>query len=254
MKRLLFWILFLFYSCFAFSQSRKNKPEKPDSAFTVPMITANYGMMLKGAEIANRFGMNYSVGGTFAFKNKNHWFYGIKGSYNWGSQVNETTIIDNLKTSEGMVIDDEGRLTFIYLEERGTTFFLTFGKLFNILIKNKNSGILAYGGIGTIHHKIKIGFKDKIKSLSEEYLKGYDRLSFGYGINGFLGYMHLSKNRFINFYGGIDLIYGHTQSLRKFNYDTEKPDTEMISNFMYGFNVGWIIRLNKRTRDEFYYD
>jgi len=253
MKQLLLFILYFTISA-TFAQYGRVKVQTPDSAFTIPMITANYGMMLKGGEIAKRFGMNYSAGGSFAIKNKKHWYYGVKGNFNWGSNVNETTIVDNLKTSEGLVIDDEGRLTYIYLEERGTSFFLTFGKLFNVLTKNKNSGILVYGGLGTLHHKIRIAFKDNITSLSEEYKKGYDRHSFGFAANGFLGYMHLSKNRFINFYGGIDLVYGQTQSLRKFNYDTEKPDTEYISNVMYGFNVGWIIRLNKRTKDEYYYD
>ena len=108
-------------------------------------------------------------------------------------------------------------ITVLNLEERGSTFFLTFGKLFNVLTKNSNSGILVYGGLGTIHHKIRIAFKDEIQSLSDEYKKGYDRLSFGYAANGFLGYMHLSKNRFLNFYGGVDFAYGQTKSLRKFN-------------------------------------
>ena len=250
----LFTILFFFVFQSVFAQFGRTKVETPDSAFTIPMITANYGIMWKAGDIADRFGRNYSAGGSFAIKNKKHWYYGIKGNFNWGSNVNETTIVDNLKTSEGLVIDDEGRLTYIYLEERGTSFFLTFGKLFNVLAKNNNSGVLVYGGLGTLHHKIRIAFKDKIQSLSDEYKKGYDRLSFGYAANGFLGYMHLSKNRFINFYGGIDLVYGQTQSLRKFNYDTQKADTDYQSNIMYGFNVGWIIRLNKRTKDEYYYD
>lgn len=250
----LFTLLILFTFQAAFAQYGRTKVQVQDSAFTIPMITANYGIMWKGAQVADRFGRNFSAGGSFAFKNKKHWYYGIKGNFNWGSKVNETTIVDNLKTADGLVIDDQGRLTYIYLEERGSTFFLTFGKLFNVLTKNSNSGILVYGGLGTIHHKIRIAFKDEIQSLSDEYKKGYDRLSFGYAANGFLGYMHLSKNRFLNFYGGFDFVYGQTKSLRKFNYDTEKPDTDYMSNVQYGFNVGWIIRLNKRTKDEYYYD
>ncbi len=252
--RFLVVIVIFFISTSTFAQFTRTKVVLKDSSFTIPMITAVYGMQWKGAEIANRFGRNYTVGGSFAFKNKKQWYYGIKGNFNWGSNVEENSILNSIMTSDGMVIDNEGRLTYIYLEERGTSFFLTGGKLFNVLTKNSNSGILVYGGIGTLEHKIKISFKDKIQILNDDYKKGYDRLSFGIASNLFVGYMHLSKNRFINFYGGFDLIYGQTKSLRKYNYDTQQADTDYTSNLFYGFNVGWIIRLNKRTKDEFYYD
>ncbi len=237
-----------------FAQTGRNSNDLKDSTFTIPMITFNYGMDWKSGEISNRFGRNNTVGGSFAIKNKKNWYYGIKGNFNWGGNVKETSIIDGIKTSDGYVIDNEGRLTYIFLEERGTSFFLTGGKLFNVLSNNKNSGILVYGGIGTLHHKVRIAFKDEIQALNDDYKKGYDRLSFGMATNLFIGYMHMSKNRFVNFYGGFDLIYGQTKSLRKFNYDTQQADTDYTSNILYGFNVGWIIRLNKRTKDEYYYD
>lgn len=237
-----------------YAQSRRSHNELKDSTFTIPMITANYGMQWKSGEISSRYGRNNTVGGSFAIKNKKNWYYGIKGNFNWGTDVKETSILDEIKTSDGYVIDNEGRLTYIYLEERGTSFFLTGGKLINKFTNNKNSGILIYGGLGTLHHKIRIAFKDEIKSLSDDYKKGYDRLSFGLAANAFVGYIHLSKNRFLNFYGGFEVIYGQTKSLRKYNYDTQQADTDFTSNILYGFNVGWIIRLNRRTRDEFYYD
>lgn len=253
MKHLIFILIILVQNP-VFAQLGRQTNELKDSTFTIPMITANYGMEWKAGGISNRFGRNSSIGGTFAIKNKKNWYYGIKGNFNWGNNVNESSIVDHLKTSDGFVIDNEGRLTSVYLEERGSSFFLTGGKLFNILTKNKNSGILVYGGLGTLHHKIRIAFKDEINILSENNKKGYDRLSFGIATNLFVGYMHISKNRFLNFFGGFDIIYGQTKSLRKFNYDTQQADTDYTSNVLYGFNVGWIIRLNKRTKDEFYYN
>lgn len=250
----LFIIISIIIQTTVYAQYRRANNELKDSTFTIPMITANYGMEWKAGEISNRYGRNNTVGGSFAIKNKKNWYYGIRGNFNWGTDVKETSILDGIKTSDGYVIDNEGRLTYIYLEERGSSFFLIGGKLFNKLTNNKNSGILVYVGLGTLHHKIRIAFKDDIKSLSDEYKKGYDRLSFGLAANAFIGYMHLSKNRFLNFYGGFDFIYGQTKSLRKYNYDTQQADTDYLSNVLYGFNVGWIIRLNRRTRDDFYYD
>jgi len=235
------------------AQLNRNK-NLSDSAFAIPMITASYAHQWTAGDMADRFGQNNNIGGSFAVKTKNHWYVGIKGNFIWGTNVNQRDMLNDLITPEGYVIDNEGRLTNIFLEERGSSFFLIGGKLFNVLTNNSNSGILVYGGVGTLHHKIRIAFKDEINILSDEQKKGYDRLSFGYAINGFVGYMHLSKNRFINFYGGFDITQGWTKSLRKFNYDTQLPDTKVNSDMLYGFRLGWIIRLNKRTVQEYYYD
>ena len=63
----------------------------------------------------------------------------------------------------------------------------------------------------------------------------------------------MSKNRLANFFGGFDYTYGRTKSLRKFNYDTQENDTKTHTNILYGVRIGWIIRLNKRQSQEYYY-
>ncbi len=249
----IFLILILLFSLTSFGQFGSLTARK-DSAFTIPMIIASYAHQWTGGDLKNRFGDNNNIGGSFAIKNKHHWYYGFKGNFIWGNKVKENTILGNLLTEDSYIIDNEGRLTSVFLEERGSSFFLIGGKLFNVLTNNNNSGILVYGGLGTLHHKIRIAFKDEVNILSEENKKGYDRLSFGYAINGFVGYMHLSKNRFLNFFGGFDYTQGWTKSLRKYNYDTEQEDTKASSAILYGFRLGWIIRLNKRTQQEYYYD
>lgn len=230
------------------------KPTDPDSSFTIPMITASYARQFTGNDIANRFGSNNNVGGSFAIKTKTNWYYGFKGNFLWGGDVKEVSILDNIKTSDDAVIDSEGRLTDIFLGQRGSSLFLIGGRMFNVFAPNKNSGILVYGGLGTLHHKISIKFKDDVVQLSDEHKKGYDRLSFGYAVNGFVGYMYLSKSRLVNFFGGIDITQGWTKSLRKYNFDTQESDTEVKSDFLYGLRLGWIIRFGKRESESFYYD
>ena len=96
-------------------------------------------------------------------------------------------------------------------------------------------------------------FKDDVVSLTDEHKKGYDRFSLGLAANGFAGYLFLSKNRLLNFFGGFDYTVGWTKSLRKFNFDTNKTDTETHKNVLYGIRLGWIIRLNKRQSQDYYY-
>lgn len=252
MKLLLLSILFL-SGFFVNAQILTEKTEIQDSAFTIPMINISYAYQWAGAEMADRFGSNHNIGASFIVKTKNNWVYGLKGSFLWGGKVNDTRVLRNIITSDGFVIDNEGRLTDIHLGERGSSFFLIGGRMINKLAPNKNSGFILYGGLGMLQHKISIKFKDDIASLTDEHKKGYDRFSLGYALNGFVGYLYMSKNRLLNFFGGFDYTYGKTKSLRKFNYDTQETDTEEHTNILYGIRVGWIIRLNRRQSQEYYY-
>ena len=254
MKQILV-ILFLFlsFNIIVKGQFVNEKKEIQDSAFTIPMINVSYAYQWSGAEMEDRFGSNSNIGGSFMVKTKKGWTFGFKGNFLWGGSVNDKNVLRNITTSDGYIIDNEGRLTDVHLGQRGSSFFLIGGKLINKLAPNKNSGFLIYCGIGILQHKISIKFQDNIASLTDEHKKGYDRFSLGYAFNGFAGYMFMSKNRLANFFGGFDYTYGRTKSLRKFNYDTQENDTKTHTNILYGVRIGWIIRLNKRQSQEYYY-
>ena len=252
MKQLFFLLLFL-ASFFAKAQFVMEKKQVKDTAFTIPMINISYAYQFSAADMADRFGSNSNIGVSFIIKTKKSWIYGIKGNFLWGAKVKDNRVLRNVITSNGYAIDNEGRLTDIYLGQRGSSFFLIGGKMINKLAPNKNSGIMLYGGLGMLQHKISIKFKDDIAFLTDEHKKGYDRFSLGYAVNGFVGYLYMSKNRLLNFFGGFDYTYGRTKSLRKFNYDTQEADTETNTNILYGIRLGWIIRLNKRHSQEYYY-
>ena len=253
MRILLFICLFLSINHLSAQYYATNEKVIKDSAYTIPLFTASYARQFTASDMADRFGSNNNVGGSFAVKTKKGWYYGFKGNFLWGADVRQNNILYALKNSDGLITNTEGTPTKVYLDQRGSSFFITGGKLFNVLAPNSNSGFLIYAGPGMLQHKISIKFSDEIKSLSDEHKKGYDRYSVGFALNGFAGYMYLSKNRLLNFFGGIDITQGWTKSLRKFNYDTGLPDNKVNSDFLYGFRLGWIIRLNKRTQEEYYY-
>lgn len=250
MKRILFFISIFTTCVLSFGQENKTKT---DTAYGVPMIKASYAFQWPGGEMGKRFGFNSNVGGQFAYKTANNWYFGLKGNFIWGNQVKEDSILDAIKTVEGNVIDKDGRLTTIYLEERGFSGFLVGGRVFNQLGVNKNSGLLVYGGVGFLQHKIRIAYKDEITNLDKEYKKGYDRLSNGVAVNGFVGYIFLSQKRLINFFAGADFTQGWTVNRRGFNYDTMQHDTATKKDFITGIRLGWIIPIGKRATEEFYY-
>lgn len=239
---------------FAQGQFVIEKKEALDSAYSIPMINVSFAKQWSSSDLADRFGSNNNIGASFIIKTKSKWLYGVKGSYLWGGEVKDQSILNGIKTNNNFVIDDEGRQTSIFLGQRGSSGFLLAGRFFNVLAPNKNSGIIAYAGVGFLQHKISIKFKDDIVALTDDYKKGYDRYSFGYAVNGFVGYLFLSKNRLLNFFGGFDYTYGKTKNLRTYNYDTNLPDTKTYTDVLYGIRLGWIIRLNKRQADNFYYN
>jgi len=262
-----FFTLFVCCSFISQAQFVNSQKENNDSSFTIPMFTVSYARQWTGANLANRFGFNNNIGGSFAFKTKNQWYFGFKGNFIWGGNVKQSNILNDITTlnsifdnnnklvkQELLAISDNGSLIEIFLDERGSSFFLIGGRLFNVFAPNKNSGILTYGGVGTLHHQISIKYKGNVPALTDDLKKGYDRLSFGIALNGFVGYLFMSKNRLLNFYGGFDYTQGWTKSLRKYNYDTQSVDNKTNMDILYGIRLGWIIRLNRRRDQEFYYN
>jgi len=267
--KIVFTFLIVFCSLFLKAQYTSTAiPEIGDSAFAIPLFTVSYAKQWTAGDMNDRFGANNNIGGSFAVKTKDNWYFGIKGNFIWGADVKQNDILDGIAArfpaydedgdydgEQILAINANGNVSEIFLDQRGTSFFVVGGRMFNVFAPNKNSGILLYGGVGTLHHKISIKYQgDDLPQLNDNYKEGYDRMSFGVAVNGFLGYLFMSKNRLLNFYGGFDYTQGWTKSLRKYNYDTQAPDNKTYKDILYGFRVGWILRLNKRSTQEFYYN
>ena len=132
MNYILFSILIL--SCFlSKAQFVIEKTETKDTAYTIPMITASYAYQWASADMADRFGPNNNLGGSFMVKTKMNWLYGFKGNFLWGGDVKNENILSNLLNEDGEVIDNQGQLTKIFLGQRGSSFFLFGGKMINKL-------------------------------------------------------------------------------------------------------------------------
>jgi len=119
-----FLVILFLSSLFVQAQFVLEKQEIKDSIYTIPMITVSYAYQWTGSDMASRFGANSNVGGSFAVKTKTNWYYGFKGNFIFGGKVKETDLLADLQTSDGTLIDNEGKLVDVYLGERGSSFFL----------------------------------------------------------------------------------------------------------------------------------
>jgi hypothetical protein len=245
--RLKFLFIFLVICSNLFSQ------RVSDSTMNVPFISVNFSGQTPEGDLKTRFGNNLSIGGSFLFKERRTWIIGVEGAYFFSKNVKED-VIAQMKTNEAFIIDNEGFPADLRITQRGFNAYLVIGKVFPKLGHNPNSGLVTTFGFGYLQHKIKLyDAEQKIAAVKGDMAKGYDRLSGGFAMNQFIGYLYFSNNRLINFLAGFEFHQAFTKSYRGFNYDTGLPDTKERRDYLIGFRVGWILPLYKRTQD-FYYN
>jgi hypothetical protein len=225
-----------------------------DSSIVVPMFFANYSYQFPQGGLAARFGGNSTIGGGFMVKTKSNWLISAEGNYIFGNNVkNSDSLIKNLVTSEGYVLDANGYYSEIGFGESGFNILAKFGKLIPVLSPNPNSGPTILAGGGFMQDKIRIhdGNGDT-PQIDGDYNKGYDRLNNGWVVTGTLGYLFLSNSRLINFFAGFEFVQAWTKYRRDFNFDTMKQDKSSLSTQFYAVNVKWMVPLYSRKPKDYY--
>ena len=224
-----------------------------DTCINVPLISANFSGQLPFGDMKDRFGENLAVGGSLLFKAQKSWVVGFDGNYFWSGNVKEDVTV-NMRNNDGFIIDNEGFPADLRITERGFNIYAVVGRIFPKTGNNPNSGVMINLGFGYMQHKIKLyDANQKIAAVKGDLAKGYDRLSGGFAMHQFIGYLFLSNNRLVNFIAGFEFYEGFTKSYRGFNYDTGLPDTKNRMDYLIGFRIGWVLPLYKRTLD-FYYN
>lgn len=250
MKKVTLYFFFLII----FTQNLLAQKAVEIDTLSIPFFSAHFNFQLPGGDLANRFGFNSAVGGTFTYKTNKNWMWSFDGNYLFGNQVKETDILLGIATNDSNIIGSNGQYIQVRLLERGYSFMGKGGKLFPVWGPNKNSGLALMGGIGFLQHKISIeSLGDFLPQLNKEYRKGYDRLSNGLALSQFIGYYYFGNKARINFYVGLEVIEAFTKNRRGYNYDTQHYDTENRIDLLYGLKLGWFIPVYRKNPDKYYY-
>lgn len=224
-----------------------------DTSLNVPLLSINFAGHTPRGDMSERFRENLSIGGSLLFKARKTWVVGVEGGYIFGRNVREN-ITQQMMNNDGFIIDNEGFPADLRLTERGFNSYIVVGKVFPKLGNNPNSGLIINLGFGYMQHKIKLyDAQQKIAAVKGDMAKGYDRLSGGFAMEQFVGYLFLSGNRLVNIIAGFEFHEAFTKSYRGFNYDTGLPDTKQRKDYLIGFRIAWVLPLYKRTQD-FYYN
>jgi hypothetical protein len=238
----------------AFSLSARSQVNLKDSSIAMPLLGFNYSFFIPGGDLSNRFGNSSAIGGTFLYKTRSNFVFGADWNYIFGTKVKESGLFVNITSNTGSIIDKSGLPAEIRLYQRGYLSSLKFGKILNFLSPNPNSGIIVMVSAGYLQHKIRIeDVNNTVPQVDGDYAKGYDRLTSGFCISQFAGFVYLSNNRLINFFAGFEAVEGYTMSRRSYDFDKMKRDTQKRKDILYGIKAGWILPLYKKAPKQFYY-
>jgi hypothetical protein len=271
MSRIKAALTFLLLSCTAFSafsQAENPQPKIEESANikkrektvnNAVLINFYYSALFPLGEMGQRFGFSNNIGLSVSYKMNHNWTLGVEGAYLFGSRVKENQILAPVSTSTGQFIQSSGNLGDIGLELSGFQFALRVGKVFALSKKHPNSGIQLSLAPGFMQHKIWIrATKDSYPQFTSEYKTGYDRLTNGPMVSGYLGYLYLERKRFLSFYGGVEYTLGFTQNRRAWNFFDQTgapsggPDKHQRLDMMIGIKVGWVIPIFTNRDNEQY--
>jgi hypothetical protein len=221
------------------------------------LFNLSYGFHQPGGDLSDRFGDHYSIGsGAEWMFDKGNWIVGGSFNFYFGNEVGENSLAP-LFNDQGFLIGNDRQYANIRLRMRGFYAGLTLGKLISVGLPNPRSGIRVSVSTGLLQHKIRIQDDPvrRVPQVSDEYQKGYDRLTNGLAFTEFIGYQILSSNRRINFFAGFEFTQGFTMNRRSFNFDTRQQDTSSRLDLDFGFRVGWMLPfyVGKRASEEIYY-
>jgi len=225
-----------------------------DTSLLLNMFSFHLSGHVPGGDIAQRYGMNIGVGGSYMLKLRSNWMMSADFTFFSGNTLKEDEIFDELKDSEDIFINIYGEIGEAVFYERGFYTGLRGGRLFPLIGPNPNSGLLIMGSAGFLQYKTLIHQDgEDIPSLNGEYKTGYDRLTNGFGISQFIGYLHLDSNDPVNFYVGFDFHQAWTKNRRDWNFDLMGPDDRLRKDLLFGIRFGWIFPVNKSTSSTYYY-
>lgn len=249
MYKLTFTAILLFLFNYGFAQKSIT-----DSIINLPLIETSISFQKPGGDLANRFGNNISINFGAHYKTKKNYTFGFQiQNLSGGNIKGEDDLLGDIETEFGP-IDGGGNISEILFFERGMNTSLQFGKVFNLIGPNPNSGIWLQFGAGYFWNKIKIENTDnRAIILTEEFIKGYDKLSEGISINQSIGYLHLSDKKLLNFSIAFEVMEAFTSNKRKYSYKDMSVIDENYIDILYGLRFSWILPLYKKSETKYHY-
>lgn len=221
-----------------------------DSSLTAAHLEVTFGGMLPQGDLAARFGAGGEVGVGFHVKSASRAYFGGSARFGFGAAVTEPSLLANLLSPQGELIDNEGQVALITITGRSGRFTADVGYLFPSRgpHANANSGWLVKVGVGSYHHRVHFeNTENRITQLEQPYLSGYDRLAWGWCVEPFAGYWYMSPMKRVNWFAGVSALGARTWPQRPMNFDDGSVEVEPRFDAGVALTAGWILHMYHRA-------
>lgn len=234
------------------SKAQVNINDSAVAAF-IPHVT--YAYQFPGGDVAELYGHNSTIGAGLKYKTSKNFIYSLDVNFIFGSDIKQAdSILWMVETKNGYIIDGNGTFALYALYERGYNINFSVGKIFSMFNSNPNSGLMVNIGGGYMLSRMKIDNQHRTApQISDDYAKGYDMLRGGISLSQFVGWFHMSNNRFLNFYGGLEIQEAFTKNLRDWDFHTMQKDNGSYFDYYIGLKIGWMLPIYSRAPDKYYY-
>ena len=197
-----------------------------------------YGLHWPAGDLVDRFGQNFSLGGSAELIKNLKWIMAVEGQFIFGNEVKEN-IAGGIVTETGRLISPNYSLAEVDVKERGFQFQVKFGRIHDLWNEKNISGIKWTIAPGWIQHKIRL--KDatgNVPFFNDDYVKGYDRLTNGFSLSEFVGYQYLEERGRLNLFIGAELTQAFTKNRRGLSYNTREVENESRLDLLFGLKAG----------------
>lgn len=223
----------------------------PRNLGPVILINFSYAYQIPAGDLVDRFGNNFNLGGGVDFITRNNLIFGMQANYIFGNEVKTYLLQDLDRQLPNGILAVYGNALIgepsdVRFKERGFYVGGHVGKLFSIGQNNPRSGLRVTLGAGYLQHKIRVQDDPQaiVPVLAQEYKQGWDKLTSGVGITGFVGYQMMSKNRRLNFSFGLEMVQGFTKNRRDYDFQTQtKTNDDTRRDNLLGLRINWSLPL-----------
>ncbi|MFA7081141.1 MAG: hypothetical protein WC135_00870 [Bacteroidales bacterium] len=259
MKQLIIIItLFLASISSSFAQENGEVIVGQDKPISTPFCTAALGWTFPDADMADKYESFMNLNANLGWKTKQNWLYIVEFGFGFGSDnaKNKDQILAGIMTREGdpFVISREGSDAGVVGYNRNLSIMGKVGKVIPLSKKRPNSGIMLTLGLGMIQHQIIYQSTLEVaEQLEGDYAYLYDRQVRGVMASGFIGYLHMSKKSYTNFYVGLEIDQAWTKSTRDYQINYNLSKNKIFQDRMFTLKVGWMFPFFGRDADKIYY-
>ena len=229
-----------------------------DEAISTPYFAATAGWTFPFGEMGNRYSSFMNINADLGWKTQKNWMWNVSFGFQFGS--NNVKIKNDIlsgmltSTADPFVISQAGTDAGLIAYNRNLSLSVFCGKVVPLWFSNPNSGLLFSIGAGFLQHQIIYeNTLENAPQIMGDYALGYDRQMFGPMLSSFVGYVHMSKKSFANFFVGLRFDNAWTKMTRDYQFDLRGGDDNVYYDRMLTIKFGWMFPFFGRKADKIYF-